>query len=112
MQLENMIFKSLLASREEVILAGETEGERIKALVDMLNAHFNSQQNAEQATQGDAFQQTVQAILKTLPPYFQKFKNHAPSIDLISCLLNSIFAMKFTEKPTIMKIVSFSLQLT
>jgi hypothetical protein len=105
-QLENMLFKSLLTSKKELLKGAD----RVDAVVDVLSAHFFAKDGyvAYQAGKKnlDAYEAAHQIVLRSLPAVFPNLKDYAPSFELVSCLLDSIHGICFTENASIMRIVS------
>ena len=106
MELENMLFKSLLTSKKELLKGAD----KVDTVVDVLAAHFQAKDGyiAYQAGKKnlDAYEAAHQIVLRSLPAVFPNLEDYAPSFELISCLLDSIHAIPFTENPSIMRIVS------
>ena len=105
-QLENMLFKSLLTSKKELLKGAD----KVDTVADVLSAHFLAKDGyvAYQAGKNnlDAYEASHQIVLRSLPAVFPNLKDYAPSFELISCLLDSIQGIPFTENPSIMRIVS------
>ena len=116
-QLENMLFKSLLASKKALFAESSSSSsssgnadDRVTTFVDVLSAHFLSKDGYFKYQAGetalDAYEAAHQIVLRSLPAVFPNLKQYAPSWELVKGLLDAIHTIPFTENTTIMRIVS------
>lgn len=114
-QLENMLFKSLLASKKALFVESSSSSsgnadDRATTLIDVLSAHFLSKDGYFKYQAGetalDAYEAAHQIVLRSLPAVFPNLKQYAPSWTLVKGLLDAIHNIPFTENPSIMRIVS------